>query len=142
MPHSRALEHSAAQTLLAALPWSAPAPWPGFKAPPSELSPFPLTSVPLLSLSLSLSVLPPEIPSITPCSVPSPHHLLQEVFSPLPHLLWHLSCAYRTLYLHPPNDFARQADFGIYILKMRKQGTERLSNWPRTTQLESAGIWI
>lgn len=103
---------------------------------------FGLTSVPLLSLSLSLSVLPSEIPSITPCSTASPGHFLRKAFSLLPHFLRCLLCAYRTLYLHLPNDFARQAGFGISILKMGKRGSERLSNWPKTTQLESVGIWI
>lgn len=54
----------------------------------------------------------------------------------------HVSCAYRGMYLHPHNDFARQAGFDIYILKMRKQSSERIRNWPKTIQLESAGIQI
>lgn len=135
MPHSRALEHSAAQTLLAALPWSDPAPWPGFKAPPSELSP--------LSPHLRTSALPEPLSECSPSRNPIHYSLFSSISrSPPPGSLLTPSPSPVALYLHPPNDFARQADFGIYILKMRKQGTERLSNWPKTTQLESAGIWI
>lgn len=74
--HSRALEHSAAQILPATLPWRAHAPWPGFKAPPSELSP--------LWPHLCTSALPEPLSECSPFRNPLHYSLLNCISRSLP----------------------------------------------------------
>ena len=73
-----------------------------------------------------------------PPSAPSSSPLLQEAFSPRAHPFPLAPITCLQSHLSPPSQQLCHAFFGIYILKIRKQGSERLSHLPKTTHLESA----